>query len=52
MWLGLLAPPGTPREVVQRINTEIAKVLSTPDARKLMSSAGVDVSKLLPAPPT
>jgi tripartite-type tricarboxylate transporter receptor subunit TctC len=44
VWLGLLAPPGTPREVVQRINAEIAKVLSTPDAKKLMSSAGVDVS--------
>jgi tripartite-type tricarboxylate transporter receptor subunit TctC len=44
VWLGLLAPPGTPREVVQRINTEIAKVLSSPEARKLMSSAGVDVS--------
>ena len=44
VWLGLLAPAGTPREVVQRINTEIGKVLSTPEARKLMSSAGVDVS--------
>jgi len=44
VWLGLLAPPGTPREVVQRINTEISKVLASPEARKLMSSAGVDVS--------
>ena len=44
VWLGLLAPAGTPREVVQKINAEIAKVLSTPEARKLMASAGVDVS--------
>jgi tripartite-type tricarboxylate transporter receptor subunit TctC len=44
VWLGLLAPAGTPREVVQKINAEIGKVLSTPDARKLMASAGVDVS--------
>jgi tripartite-type tricarboxylate transporter receptor subunit TctC len=44
VWLGLLAPAGTPREVVQKINAEIAKVLSTPEAKKLMASAGVDVS--------
>ena len=44
VWLGLLAPAGTPRDVVQKINTEIAKVLSTPEAKKLMASAGVDVS--------
>jgi tripartite-type tricarboxylate transporter receptor subunit TctC len=44
VWLGLLAPAGTPREIVQRINAEITKVLSTPEARKLMASAGVDVS--------
>jgi tripartite-type tricarboxylate transporter receptor subunit TctC len=44
VWLGLLAPAGTPRDVVQRINAEVTKVLSTPEARKLMASAGVDVS--------
>ena len=30
--------------VVQKINAEIGKVLSTPEAKKLMASAGVDVS--------
>ena len=44
LWLGLLAPAGTPRDVIQKINTEIGKVLSTSEARKLMASAGVDVS--------
>jgi tripartite-type tricarboxylate transporter receptor subunit TctC len=44
IWLGLLAPPGTPREVVQKINAEITKVLAAPEARKLMASAGVDVA--------
>ena len=44
VWLGLLAPPGTPREIVQKINAEIAKVLAAPEARKLRASAGVDVS--------
>ena len=44
IWLGLLAPAGTPRDVVQRINTAVTKVLGTPESRKLMASAGVDVS--------
>lgn len=48
VWLGLLAPPGTPREIVQKLNTEITKVLSSPDARKLMASAGVDVATSSP----
>ena len=48
IWLALLAPPGTPRDVVQKLNVEVARVLSTPDSRKLMSSAGVDVATSTP----
>ncbi len=44
IWLALLAPPGTPREIIEKLNTEVTKVLSTAEARKLMSSAGVDVA--------
>jgi tripartite-type tricarboxylate transporter receptor subunit TctC len=44
IWLALLAPPGTPREIVQKLNASITKILSTPDARKLMASAGVEVA--------
>lgn len=48
VWLGLLAPPGTPHDIVQKLSTEITKVLSSPDARKLMASAGVDVATSSP----
>ena len=48
LWLGLLAPPGTPRDIVQKLNAEITKILSTPEARKFMSSAGVDVATSTP----
>ena len=48
IWLGLLAPPGTPREVISKLNASIAKILSTPEARKLMASAGVDVATSSP----
>jgi tripartite-type tricarboxylate transporter receptor subunit TctC len=39
-WFGVLAPAGTPREVVARINAEVAKWLATPDAREKMSAQG------------
>jgi tripartite-type tricarboxylate transporter receptor subunit TctC len=48
IWLGILAPPNTPREIVQKLNSEIIKVLSTPESRKLMASAGVDVATSTP----
>jgi tripartite-type tricarboxylate transporter receptor subunit TctC len=48
IWLGLLAPPGTPRDIVQKLNTSITQILSTPDAKKLMASAGVDVATSSP----
>jgi tripartite-type tricarboxylate transporter receptor subunit TctC len=48
IWLALLAPPGTPREIVQKLNTSITQILSTPDAKKLMASAGVDVATSSP----
>jgi tripartite-type tricarboxylate transporter receptor subunit TctC len=48
IWLGLLAPPGTPRDIVQKLNTSITKILATPEAKKLMASAGVDVATSSP----
>ena len=32
-WYGLLAPAGTPKEIVARLNAEVAKVLQTPDIK-------------------
>jgi len=48
IWLGLLAPPNTPREIVDKLNAAITKVLNEPAAKKLMSSAGVDVATSTP----
>jgi len=48
IWLGLLAPPNTPRDVVQKLNADITRILSTPEAKKLMASAGVDVATSTP----
>ena len=48
IWLGLLAPPGTPNEIVQKLNATVTKVLAAPEARKLMSTAGVDFATSTP----
>lgn len=48
VWLALLAPAGTPKEVVQRLNSAVAQVLVTPDARKALTAAGVEVSLSTP----
>ena len=48
IWLGLLAPKGTPADVVQKLNSTIARVLSSAEAKKLMASAGVDVATSSP----
>ncbi len=48
IWLGLLAPPGTPREIVQKLNVTVTRILSTAEAKKLMASAGVEVATSSP----
>jgi tripartite-type tricarboxylate transporter receptor subunit TctC len=39
-WYGLLAPAGTPREIVMRLNTEVANALREPDARARLYAIG------------
>jgi tripartite-type tricarboxylate transporter receptor subunit TctC len=48
IWLALLAPPGTPREIVNKLNSTLTRLLSTPESRKLMASAGVEVATSSP----
>lgn len=41
-WIGLLAPAGTPRDIIQRLNAEVAKVLQTPDVRQRITAIGAE----------
>jgi tripartite-type tricarboxylate transporter receptor subunit TctC len=36
VWYGVVAPTGTPREIVQRLNTEIARIIADPTQRERM----------------
>jgi tripartite-type tricarboxylate transporter receptor subunit TctC len=40
IWLGLMAPAGTPRPVIDKLNTEIVKVLNSADVKKNWSEQG------------
>ncbi len=41
-WLGTLAPTGTPRDIVDRLNQEWIKIAAMPDTREKMDKAGVE----------
>ena len=48
VWYGLLAPAGTPRAVVQRLNTEIVRILRTPEAIERINSFGLEPTTSTP----
>lgn len=49
VWLGLLAPAGTPAEIVQKINTDLATVLKLPAIRERFAAMGMEPSYSTPA---
>lgn len=42
-WQGILAPPGTPKEIVARLSTEIIKILNTPEMTERLNAQGAEV---------
>ena len=42
VWLALLGPAGMPKEVVNKLNAEIVKVMNSPDTKKALYDAGVE----------
>ena len=40
---GLLAPAGTPRDIVARVNAEVTKILATQDMRDRLAAQGTEV---------
>jgi tripartite-type tricarboxylate transporter receptor subunit TctC len=43
-WFGLLAPAGTPKDVVARLNAEFNKALQSPELRKRLGDEGADAA--------
>lgn len=40
IWLGLMAPKGTPKAVVDRLNAAVSKIVGQPEVRQLWSKQG------------
>ncbi|MDO9435836.1 tripartite tricarboxylate transporter substrate binding protein [Hydrogenophaga sp.] len=47
-WLGLYAPKGTPRPVIDKINTELAKAIKVPRIHERLVSMGFDPGSSTP----
>ncbi|HPU53307.1 MAG TPA: tripartite tricarboxylate transporter substrate binding protein [Burkholderiaceae bacterium] len=47
-WLGLLAPAGTPRPIVDRLNRELNQILDEPETRRKLTEAGTEILKSTP----
>lgn len=41
-WFGLLAPAGTPKPIIDRLNTETVKVLNRPDIKSTLAASGLE----------
>ena len=41
-WYGVLAPAGTPRNVITRLNTELIKVMHAPELKEKLAATGTD----------
>jgi tripartite-type tricarboxylate transporter receptor subunit TctC len=40
IWLGLMAPAGTPRPILERINLEVNRIVNAPDVKEAWSKQG------------
>ena len=40
IWLGIMAPKGTPKEIVDRLNAEIAKIIARPAIKEAWAKQG------------
>lgn len=48
VWFGVVAPPGTPAEVVSRLNAAVNAALDAPDVQEQLRANGIDAVKSLP----
>jgi tripartite-type tricarboxylate transporter receptor subunit TctC len=47
-WVGMLAPAGTPRDIVQRLNREIQRALQSPDMSERLAKLGAEPMSMSP----
>jgi tripartite-type tricarboxylate transporter receptor subunit TctC len=48
-WVAMLAPVGTPRPIVERMNAEVVRILATPDMKQKLAALGAEPMPMAPA---
>ena len=43
-WFGILAPAGTPHDVIAKINADVARWLASPDAKEKLAAQGANIA--------
>jgi tripartite-type tricarboxylate transporter receptor subunit TctC len=43
VWMGLLAPKGTPPAIVERLNRDVVAVLGEDAVKRYMANAGIEI---------
>ena len=47
-WMGMFAPLNTPKEIIARVNAELARALAAPDLRERLAAQGVEIKTSTP----
>jgi tripartite-type tricarboxylate transporter receptor subunit TctC len=47
-WFGVLAPAGTPKEIIDKLNSEMVKILNMPDVKERFTSQGAEIAGSTP----
>jgi len=48
LWAGVLAPAGTPPQIIRRLNTELVKIIDSPEIREQWISGGAEAVPTTP----
>lgn len=48
IWTGLMAPARTPRPIIDKLNSEIVRILNLPETRQRFAGMGADVTPTSP----
>jgi tripartite-type tricarboxylate transporter receptor subunit TctC len=48
-WAGFLAPAGTPAPIIEKLNSDLVKVLGLPDVKEKLSALGFEIAPGTPA---
>ena len=48
LWYGMLAPAGTPRDIVARVNADMTKALALPEVKSALAAQGMEIAPSSP----